>query len=158
MHPSKMRGHIQRSYKLLEGRADAVCADYGDLLEQATSSDLVYMDPPYQGVTGRDPRYFEQLNFQRLVDNLERLNCRSVPYLLSFDGTCGTRQYGKNLPKELKLTRIWVHRKIFASALNGRIEETTESVYLSPGLGSGCEGKVSITAHRPEVEQLSLLA
>ena len=76
MHPSKMRGHIQRSYKLLEGRADAVCADYGDLLEQATSSDLVYMDPPYQGVTGRDPRYFEQLNFQRLVDSdsPQRLN------------------------------------------------------------------------------------
>jgi DNA adenine methylase len=158
MNPTKMRAQILGSYKLLAGRAEALCRDYGVLLQQATSKDLVYMDPPYQGVTGRDPRYFEQLNFKGLVDNLERLNSRNVPYLLSFDGTCGTRQYGQDLPKELKLTRIWVHTGRSSQAtLNGRDDETTESVYLSPGLGNGNETKVSIAAPRPKGEQLSLL-
>jgi DNA adenine methylase len=159
MNPAKMRAQILGSCKLLAGRAEALCRDYGTLLRQATSKDLVYMDPPYQGVTGRDPRYFEQLNFDGLVANLESLNSRNVPYLLSFDGTCGTRQYGRDLPKQLRLTRIWVHTGRSSQAtLNGRDEETIESVYLSPGLGDGAEARVSIAAPRPKEEQLSLLS
>ena len=158
MNPSKMRIQIMGCHTLLSGRADATFGDYGRALESATSKDLVYMDPPYQGVTGRDPRYFEQLNFQRLMDNLESLNSRSVPYILSFDGTCGTRKYGKDLPKELKLTQVLVHTGRSSQAtLNGGDAETIESLYLSPGLEAGNELMVSVATPRTTAEQLSLL-
>jgi DNA adenine methylase len=135
MHPAKMRARISEAHKLLNGRTKALCADYAELLNTATRNDLVYLDPPYQGVAGRDPRYFQQLDFAKLIENLERLNSRGVPYLLSLDGACGTRKYGQNLPRELKLTRVWIPAgRSSQSTLSGRKEETTESVYLSPGL------------------------
>lgn len=138
VNPGQMRVEILQAHQLLDKHSEAICADYGEVLEQATSKDFVYLDPPYQGVAGRDPRYFQQLDFERLVKNLERLNCRHVPYLLSFDGMCGAREYGQEMPKDLKLSRILVHTGRSSQAtLNGRNEDTIESLYLSPGLGSG---------------------
>ena len=159
MNPAKMRTQILVAHRLLAGRTRTAAADYASLLDEATERDAVYMDPPYQGVTGRDPRYFQQLDFDKLVSNLDRLNRRSVPYLLSFDGVCGQRQYGQDLPKELNLTRIWVHTGRSSQAtLNGLNEDTTESLYLSPNLGDGQEFTVSVATPHPNVEQLSLLA
>jgi DNA adenine methylase len=158
MNPIKMRQQVEVAHRLLAGHTIAEPTDYSSLLQDATDKDLVYMDPPYQGVTGRDPRYFQQLDFDKLVENLDRLNHRNVPYLLSFDGVCGTRQYGQELPKELNLTRIWVHTGRSSQAtLNGRDEDTTESLYLSPNLGGGQEFSVSVATPRQSFEQLDLL-
>ncbi len=43
---------------LLKGRTQITNLDYRDVFEECRASDLVYMDPPYQGVCGnRDKRY-----------------------------------------------------------------------------------------------------
>lgn len=158
MNPHKMRQQIRGASKLLARRCRVECADYEVLLNEATDKDLVYMDPPYQGVSGvRDPRYHEQLDLKRLIHNLDRLNSRKVPFLLSFDGSLGAKEYGRELPKSLNLTRVLVNTGRSSQAtLNGDVAHTVESVYLSPGLGGGRGVKVNL--EESPVEQLSLLA
>lgn len=139
VRPERMRKHIFGAHALLTGRAMAVCADYGDLTRSATSTDFVYLDPPFQGVSGAsDTRYYRQLEFDRLVSDLNDLNRRGVPYILSFDGSCGERAYGDPLPAELDLTQILVPTGRSSQAtLNGRTDVTTESLYLSPTISTG---------------------
>ena len=134
-----MRQQINGASKLLARRCRIECADYQSLLEEATERDLVYMDPPYMGVSGvRDPRYHQQLDLTKLIDNLDRLNSRGVPFLLSFDGSLGVKEYGPELPKYLCLTRVSVNTGRSSQAtLNGDTAETVESVYLSPGAQGG---------------------
>src|SRR5664279_1430641 len=49
-HPDTMRKNILGASKLLCGKAVVRHCDYRELLCEATQSDIVYLDPPYQGV------------------------------------------------------------------------------------------------------------
>jgi DNA adenine methylase len=138
VHPDRMGQHIAGASELLAGRARAVAADYTEVIADATGRDLVYLDPPYQGVSGaRDRRYVSPLERSHFIDQLDRLNVRGVPFLLSFDGSSGTRSYGSALPRQLKLRRVKLAAGRSAQAtLNGRVALTVESLYLSPALRS----------------------
>lgn len=140
MHPDRMRRHIADAAELLAGRAEVHAADFADVLCDAGPADLVYLDPPYQGVSGgRDPRYVAPVDLPRLLDQLEELNRRGVRYLLSFDGTTGEKRHGTPLPDELRLRRIQLAAGRSSQAtLSGRIAETVESLYLSPALETAC--------------------
>ena len=134
--PKRMRTHILSAHGLLRDRTTLTSGDYAQVLQLAGPGDLVYMDPPYQGTSGnRDQRYHEQLDLDRFIDQLAKLRQRGVPFIISFDGQCGTRTYGRPLPDELGLTRIAVHAGRSSQAtLNGRNDETIESLYVSPEL------------------------
>ncbi len=135
MRPRTMRRHILTAAELLQGRSTVEVADYRDVLARPTPADLVYMDPPYQGVNGRDPRYHKQVEFDRLMDQLEELNAREVRYLLSYDGSCGGKSYGEELPEDLSLTQLLIHvGKSAQATLAGRSADTVESLYISPSL------------------------
>lgn len=136
MRPKKMHENLIGAGRLLGSRTSVISGDYRALLEVAGPGDLVYMDPPYQGVsTGRDARYFQQLDVDEFISDLERLNLRGVPFVLSYDGSCGDREYGKALPDHLELSRIAVHAGPSSQAtLNGKSAQTVESLYLSRGL------------------------
>lgn len=136
MNPDKMRAQILGASLLLKGRCEAQAGDYRELIDRATPSDLVYMDPPYQGVsTGSDKRYAQQLDFDGFSSSLDTLNRKSVDYLVSFDGRCGERQYGEPLPEALGLARVMIHAGRSSQAtLTGRTEKTVEALYLSPSL------------------------
>jgi DNA adenine methylase len=133
MRPPRMRGQIERASRLLAGRTEVTAADYAELLADASPGDLVYLDPPYQGVSRRrDPRYVAPLDRDRLVGELDRLNRRRVPFLVSFDGATGDRTYGPPLPRELGLRRVLLPAGRSSQAtLAGRVAETVESLYLS---------------------------
>jgi DNA adenine methylase len=137
MRPARMREEIARASQLLRRRARIAAADYAELLADASPRDLVYLDPPYQGVSrGRDPRYVAPLDLDRFIAELDRLNRRRVPFLVSFDGASGTRTYGPPLPAELRLRRILLPAGRSSQAtLTGRVAHTVESLYLSPSLG-----------------------
>lgn len=134
MHPDRMARQLAGASRLLRGRFRAVSADYADVLADAGPHDLVYVDPPYQGVSGaRDRRYIAPLDMGRFVAELERLDARRVPYLVSFDGRCGDRAYGEPLPRSLRLRRVALAAGRSAQAtLTGRVEHTVESLYVSP--------------------------
>lgn len=101
-----------------------------------TESDLVYMDPPYQGVCSkRDPRYFESIDFKEFVDILENLRDRNISFILSYDGRTGNKNYGDILPPKLELGRIEIEAGRSSQAtLLGRNRITYESIYLSKAL------------------------
>ena len=121
-------------------------------------ADVVYMDPPYQGVCGeRDSRYFSGISFDDFVAQLAVLNLKNVRYLLSYDGRLGNRSYGKPLPAKLHLTLVEIEAGRSSQAtLLGRDEMTVESLYLSPALAE--ESKVHPAIHRRHRdEQMQLM-
>jgi len=136
MRPEVMRREIMGAHALLRGCAEAHAADFRAVAADATTEDVVYMDPPYEGVTGlRDRRYYIAPSFSReeLICELDCLNTRGVPFVLSYDGACGDRKYGGELPAELELLKLSVPAGRSAqSTLMGRAEITVESLYVSP--------------------------
>lgn len=134
--PKTMRHNIISISYLLKGKAIFKSVDYRNILKIARVGDLVYMDPPYQGVCGeRDSRYFSGVDFDTFVAAIEELNQRKIDFIISYDGRCGSKAYGMKLPARLNLRHI----EIFAgrstqATLLGKKDETIESLYISPSL------------------------
>jgi DNA adenine methylase len=136
MKPETMRLQILGASYYLKGKTTVSSMDYRDILNKATPADLVYMDPPYQGVCGnRDPRYLQNVQFYEFVQVLAELNQRGVRYLVSYDGRTGDKSHGERLPDYLNLTLIELYAGRSSQAtLLGRNDVTIESLYLSPSL------------------------
>lgn len=135
-NPQQMTEDILAVSKLFNGKTNATSQDYREVLSLAKSADLVYMDPPYQGVcsTG-DARYFSGIDFDEFMWELKRLNERNVSFILSYDGRTGNKSYGQSLPKELGMYRLEVDAgRSTQATLLGRADITYESVYLSQNL------------------------
>ena len=155
--PETMREHILGASCLLRGKTDLLKLDYNEVVARATSDDLIYLDPPYQGVCGsRDPRYLKSVLFDEFVEVLETLNHRDISYLVSYDGRTGNRTHGHPLPDRLRLHLVELKAGRSSQAtLLGRNEITVESLYLSPALAV----KLSLCRRYPRraAEQLALL-
>ena len=145
--PAEMRRRICYASALLHGRIRLTAWDYKKVLAQCTDEDLVYMDPPYQGVCGnRDQRYLPKIDHDEFCDDLAKLNERNIMFVVSYDGRTGTKTYGDPLPESLGLTflEICAGRSTQATLL-GRSDVTYESLYLSPALITSLEreGRIS---------------
>jgi DNA adenine methylase len=135
-HPSTMREDIFKVSQLLKNKISLYSMDYEGILDKAKEDDLVYLDPPYQG-TGQNGgfRYMQDINHDDFVLSLFKLNKKNIPFILSYDGRTGDKHFGKSLPDVLNLTKIELDagRSSIATLLN-RVENTYESLYLSPSL------------------------
>lgn len=156
--PETMRENILNFSMLLRGKSLVTSSDYRDVLANVRDSDVVYMDPPYQGVCGkRDARYFAGISFDDFVVALGLLNERGIRYLISYDGRLGTRSYGEQLPGYLQLTLVEMEAGRSSQAtLLGRDETTFESLYLSQSLAHEVEALPCIL-HRNPSEQMRFL-
>lgn len=136
MRPALLRARAAAVHALLGARARARCADYALSLREAGPADVLYLDPPYLGVSGtRDARYHQGLDLDRFLAELRAANRAGLSFLLSFDGRCGERAYGPALPADLGLRLVELPAGRSSQAtLSGRVEETVESLYLSPAL------------------------
>ena len=136
--PKTMRTNIFGVSALLNGKTEFSSLDYRAVLAKARTTDLVYMDPPYQGVCGdRDSRYYSGIYHSDFVAALEELNSREISYIVSYDGRRGEKTFGELLPAPLKLTRVELDAGRSSQAtLLGRDEVTYESLYLSHALRS----------------------
>jgi DNA adenine methylase len=134
--PTTMRENILGVSGLLRGRTVVSFLDYRDVLANVSGNDVVYMDPPYQGVCGeRDSRYYAGVMFDNFIDELAKLNRRGIRYAVSYDGQTGAKRFGKPMPKtlELMLVRLEAGPSTQATLL-GRKAITVESLYLSTTL------------------------
>jgi DNA adenine methylase len=135
-HPKMMREDIYKVAQLLQGKTSLYAMDYNQVLDAANEGDLVYLDPPYQG-TGKNGgfRYMQDINHEDFIASLFLLNKRNIPFILSYDGRTGDKYFGKPLPIALNLTKIEIDagRSSIATLLS-RVENTYESLYLSPAL------------------------
>lgn len=134
--PATMRQEIMMVSNLLQGRTKITSTDYKEVLDSISKTDLVYMDPPYQGTSGRrDKRYYSGVPFDELVEVLETLNHRRVMFILSYDGRRGGKRYGQTLPDELGLHQFEIQAgRSTQSTLLGGKDLTFESLYLSDAL------------------------
>jgi DNA adenine methylase len=155
--PETMRENILGASHLLRGKTECSSLDYKEVVATATPDDLIYLDPPYQGVCGeRDARYLKGVLFDEFVEVLEALNFRDINYLVSYDGRTGERVHGRKLPERLRLHLIELDAGRSSQAtLLGRDEITVESLYLSPALA----GSLQLRRHYPRrtAEQLAFM-
>jgi DNA adenine methylase len=150
MRPEVLAREVRLVSELLRGRTQVFAGDFRAAIAQATPQDLVYMDPPWQGTSGKkDPRYAFLLDLDELLSELHSLNDREVPIILSFDGVCGARTYGQDLPRSLGARKVLLNAGRSSQAtLLGRNEETLEALYLSPALLKRLEKKGEEVPHR----------
>lgn len=134
--PVEMRKRILGASELLRGQTDITAWDYKKVLEKCKETDLVYMDPPYQGVCRkRDQRYATTIDHADFCDQLAKLNERQLMYVVSYDGRTGSKTYGPPLPQSLKLIQLEIRAGRSSQAtLLGRSDITYESLYLSAAL------------------------
>jgi DNA adenine methylase len=134
--PDTMRKNIFGVSSLLKNKTVISSLHYREMISEIHRRDLVYMDPPYQGVCrDKDSRYSSGIDYSEFVDFLEQLNKKGTPYLISYDGKCGRKIYGEQLPESLGLKRIEIEAGRSSQAtLLGKKDITYESLYLSESL------------------------
>ena len=134
--PKTLKQNVDAISYYLKGRTAFLSFDYREVLEMAGPGDIVYMDPPYQGVSNvRDNRYLAGIDFYEFVEAIDRLNRCGADFLISYDGKCGDKQYGEDLPEELGLRKVLLRAGLSSqSILLGKKEVTYESLYVSSGL------------------------
>ncbi|MDP9791913.1 DNA adenine methylase [Catenuloplanes nepalensis] len=133
--PALMRARIRATSRALAG-ADVAAGDYRAPLTGAGPADVVYLDPPYQGVSAsKDHRYMRGLHRDEFYAALRDAVGAGVSFLLSYDGSTGEKRYGPAVPPELDLLALAVPAGTSAQAtLNGCPLPTVESLYVSPAL------------------------
>lgn len=141
--PTTLSHNVKAISNLLKGKTEFYSEDFREILDMAKSGDIIYMDPPYQGVSNvRDHRYISGLDFNEFVDALERLNQRGIDYIISYDGSLGSKKYGQDLPSELGLTHYILNAGLSTQALYlGKKIDTFESLYVSNGIVSNSEAR-----------------
>lgn len=132
-HPDTIRKNAVAISDLLKNRTKLFCTDYTEILEMAEPGDLIYMDPPYQGVSkGLSSRYVQSLEFDNFVASLEELNRRNIDFIVSYDGQNDDGKFGKDLPDYLELQHVLINAGRSAQGnLNGKQITTYESLYIS---------------------------
>ena len=135
-NPKNIVENVYGISALLKGKTTFSSVDYRQILETAVSGDLVYMDPPYQGVSKtRDNRYFAGISFDDFSDAIETLNRKGVDYVISYDGLCGGKAYGNALPQSLNCTKFLLNAGLSTQAtLLGKRDITYEALYVSERL------------------------
>ena len=134
--PKNLKSNVDAISYYLKGKTEFHSKDYREILEATRKGDVVYMDPPYQGVSKtRDSRYYSGIDFHEFVEAVDELNRRGIDFLISYDGKCGEKLYGEDLPRELGLQKILLKAGLSSqSLLLGRKEVTYEALYISQGL------------------------
>lgn len=133
-HPNSMRSEIDAVSQLLKDKTEISSCDFTELLDKFDpTTDLIYMDPPYQGTSGRrDSRYCSGIDISSLIDFIAKLNEREAMFIVSYDGRKGARSYGEALPEDLNLVHIEIEAgRSTQSTLMGKDDITYESLYLS---------------------------
>jgi len=134
--PSQMEKNILDISSLLKGKLTYCSLDYKEILSIASPGDIIYMDPPYQGVCGeKDSRYFSGIEHEEFIEEIKKLINRNISFLLSYDGKCGNKIYGNEMPIKIGIKRIELNAgRSTQSTLLGKADITYESLYVSNDL------------------------
>lgn len=135
-NPTRMKKNIYEISTLLKDKTSFFSLDYREILDMAKPNDIVYMDPPYQGVCGdKDSRYYSGINHSEFIAALDKLNHKGISYIVSYDGKCGNKTYGETLPPHLGLKHIYLNAGRSSQAtLLGNNDITYESLYICNNL------------------------
>ncbi len=114
-----------------------ICQDYKEI--HPLKSDMVYLDPPYAGTNAM---YYGTIDYKELWEWMRTLKC---PYLLSFDGICGTDDRTHKVPKDIYDSHIYINSGCSSfKRLHSDVEYVQESLYIK-----GCELVREVTESKP---------
>lgn len=135
-NPETLAPNVYAISNLLKGKTTFSSYDYHQVLDMAKPGDLVYMDPPYQGVSNvRDNRYFAGVPFDEFSEAIKVLDKKGIDYLISYDGECGGKEYGEQLPEDLHCQKVMLNAGLSSQALLlGKKSTTFEALYISEAL------------------------
>jgi DNA adenine methylase len=134
--PADLRRRLAATSQLLSENCRLSHLDYAEVLSRCTPEDVIYLDPPYQGVSQqRDPRYGAKIDHRRFCEQLDQLRRRDCRFLVSYDGRTGDKTFGEPLPAKLNLVHLEIPAGRSSQAtLLGQSRITYESLYISPAL------------------------
>lgn len=146
--PKAMRDRILRTSAAARGTV-ARPVSYEQAVLAAPDESVVYLDPPYQGVSDAgDHRYVRGLDrrdFERVLFDAVRAG---KSFVVSYDVVTQDRKYGDPLSAKLGLTHLHVEAGRSSQAtLQGIARTTVESLYISPALLDRLGGQAAVT-HR----------
>jgi DNA adenine methylase len=129
MNPKLFSNNVRIWSEQIKG-VEFSCCDYEATLNRCKKGDFVYFDPPYLGSKNR---YIDDLDFDRLIKNLENLNLREVKWALSFDGSRGDKDLSADIDNSIFKRKVMISNGHSAvkRVLNGPLEEVHESLYLN---------------------------
>ena len=106
-------------------------SDYRTITEDAGKGDFLFLDPPYGGTKDRYTR--AEFNLEHFYSHLNTLNSRGAKWLLTFDGTAGSREYHYELPTEIYRHKLFIKtgNSPFTKMMKTTIDVIHESVYLN---------------------------
>lgn len=150
-NPKNLESNLISVSHLLKGKTEFSAVDYKEVFSSVRKGDLVYMDPPYQGVTtSTDRRYLSGVLFEEFAKSLEVLNNKGIDFIISYDGECGGKEYGKELPSSIGCKKVMLNAGLSSQAvLLGKKSTTFESLYVS---------KTLIPCFAPMSKQITLFA
>jgi DNA adenine methylase len=139
LHVSRrgMKPHLYEKivdeWHLLLKTVEFKSCDYTAILDHVTKGDFVYLDPPYFNSSNR---YIEDLNYDKFLSFLEKLNSLGVMFALSFDGLRGNDNFSVTLPEELYRTHklICNGHSAVKNVLSSEKTLVHESLYLNYSL------------------------
>lgn len=136
--PKAMEMRILGASELLAGKSKLTAMDYKKVLKGCKETDLIYMDPPYQGVCKeRDQRYNAKITHKEFCDELNELEKKGFKFIVSYDGRTGDKKFGEPIPDSIGLTHLEIEAGRSSQAtLLGRKCVTFESLYLSSAVAS----------------------
>jgi len=129
IHPSKLSRTLTQWSRRLENITFRV-GDYTETISDVTSSDFVFLDPPYFNT---ETMYYGEFDADRFLDQLKMLNDMGVRYALTLDGSAGEHDYSTNLPdwvyeEQYPLdTGTSPHRKV----KTGESADVVQNLYLN---------------------------
>lgn len=143
--PQVVAGRINATSAALRG-AHISSRDWISAVEEADVSDVIYLDPPYQGTSGnRDQRYKQGLDVDSFEQGIRAAVQRDLSLIISYDAIAGPVTPGRPLDPSLGLFAIDVLTGVSAQAtLNGRKVSSHETIYLSPALVARLGGAGSL--------------
>lgn len=127
MKPSNFESIVEKWHLKLQ-KFQFTNLDYREVLDQAQTGDLIYLDPPY---AGSNNRYIADLDVESLFLELDKLNSRGVKWMLSFDGKRGDIDLEYPVPEELYKSKQFLSngKSTLNQVLNGTNEEVLETLY-----------------------------
>jgi DNA adenine methylase len=130
IHPARLSSIINEWHFIIKN-IDFYNCDYRELIETARKDDFFFLDPPYGGTKGRYTK--EKFDTHEFYMQLDKLNTAGAKWILTFDGSAGSRTYSYEVPEE-----IYTHKETiitglspFTKMMNARIDVVEESVYFN---------------------------
>ncbi|MDR2733203.1 MAG: hypothetical protein LBC99_01010 [Spirochaetota bacterium] len=72
------------------------------------------------------------MEFDEFANALKILDRKGIDYIISYDGSCGGREYGVELPETLRCAKFLLNAGLSTQAtLLGKRDTTYESLYVS---------------------------